>query len=268
MPVSSSTSAAVSLRFSVSAGYSRSTRSLRISAVRITPYAAAARHTTTMSPSTAPATASHQLARCRPMSERGRSPAGCVVTSADRREVAIGGWRYPQSGVWEPPRGPVNLRMPVLRYVRRMTDLASPARVGSLLRDWRRRRRLSQLDLALEAGVSARHVSFVETGRSRPSAEMVLHLAEQLDVPLRERNRLLLAAGHAPVYEQHDLQDPEMAPVRDTIQRPLAAHEPFPALVVDRHWEMLAANAALGVLLEGVAPELLEPPVNVLRVGL
>ena len=139
---------------------------------------------------------------------------------------------------------------------------------GPMLREWRRRRRLSQLDLALEAGVSARHLSFVETGRARPSADMVVHLAEQLEIPLRERNRLLIAAGHAPVYEQHTLEDPEMAPVRDTIQRVLDAHEPCPALVIDRHWEMLAANASLGVLLEGVAPELLEPPVNVLRVGL
>jgi transcriptional regulator with XRE-family HTH domain len=142
------------------------------------------------------------------------------------------------------------------------------ASVGPLLRDWRRRRRLSQLDLALEAGVSARHLSFVETGRSRPSADMVLHLAEQLEIPLRERNRMLLAAGHAPVYEQHALEDPEMAPVRDTIQRVLTAHEPNPAIVVDRHWEMLAANAAIGVLVDGCAPELLEPPVNVLRIGL
>ena len=92
------------------------------------------------------------------------------------------------------------------------------ATVGPLLRDWRTRRRLSQLDLALEAGVSARHLSFVETGRSRPSAEMVLHLAEQLDVPLRDRNQLLLAAGYAPVFEQHDLDDPEMAPVRDALE--------------------------------------------------
>jgi transcriptional regulator with XRE-family HTH domain len=140
--------------------------------------------------------------------------------------------------------------------------------VGPLLRDWRQRRRLSQLDLALEAGVSARHLSFVETGRSRPSADMVLHLAAQLEIPLRERNRLLLAAGHAPIYEQHTLEDPEMAPVRDTIQRVLTAHEPYPAIVVDRHWEMLAANAAIGILVEGVAPELMEPPINVLRIGL
>jgi len=140
--------------------------------------------------------------------------------------------------------------------------------VGTLLRDWRLRRRLSQLDLALEAGVSARHVSFVETGRSRPSAEMVLHLAEQLDVPLRDRNQLLLAAGYAPVYGQRGLDEPEMGPVREALDLVLAGHEPYPAVVVDRHWGMVAANRAVALLLEGVAPELLEPPVNVLRVSL
>jgi transcriptional regulator with XRE-family HTH domain len=150
-----------------------------------------------------------------------------------------------------------------------MTELAVPGvRVGPLLRSWRRRRRLSQLDLALEAGVSARHLSFVETGRSRPSAEMVLHLAGRLEVPLRERNALLLAAGYAPAYAERPLDAPEMTPVREAIDRVLAGHEPHPALVVDRQWELVAANRGLGLLLEGVAPELLEPPVNVLRVGL
>ena len=142
------------------------------------------------------------------------------------------------------------------------------ARVGPLIRDWRQRRRLSQLDLALEAGVSARHLSFVETGRSRPSPDMVLNLADRLEVPLRERNRLLLAAGHAPVFEQHALDDPEMAPVRDALGLILAGHEPYPALVVDGAWEMLAANRAVALLTAGVAPELLEPPLNVLRVSL
>jgi transcriptional regulator with XRE-family HTH domain len=142
------------------------------------------------------------------------------------------------------------------------------AGVGPLLRDWRKRRRLSQLDLALEAGVSARHLSFVETGRSRPSADMVLQLADQLDVPLRNRNQLLLAAGHAPVFEQHELEDPEMEPVRQALQLILDGHEPYPAVVIDRSWEMLAANQAVGLLTAGVAPELLEPPVNVLRVSL
>jgi transcriptional regulator with XRE-family HTH domain len=145
---------------------------------------------------------------------------------------------------------------------------AAGARVGPLIRDWRRRRRLSQLELALEANVSARHLSFVETGRSRPSADLVLNLAERLDVPLRDRNRLLLAAGHAPVYEQHALDDPEMAPVRETLGLILRGHEPYPALVVDGAWEMLAANRAVALLVEGVAPELLEPPLNVLRVSL
>ena len=140
--------------------------------------------------------------------------------------------------------------------------------VGPLLREWRRRRHLSQLELALEAGVSARHVSFVETGRSRPSAEMVLHLAEQLGVPLVERNRLLLAAGFAPVYQQRALDDPEMEPVRTALQRLLDGHEPYPAIVVDRHWGMLAANRAVAFLTDGAAPHLLEPPVNVLRLGL
>jgi transcriptional regulator with XRE-family HTH domain len=137
-----------------------------------------------------------------------------------------------------------------------------------MLRDWRMRRRLSQLDLALEAGVSARHISFVETGRSRPSADMVLHLAAELDVPLRERNRLLLAAGYAPVFAQNELDDPEMGAARAALDAILRGHEPNPALAVDRHWGMVAANRTLPLLLEGVDPALLEPPVNVLRVAL
>jgi transcriptional regulator with XRE-family HTH domain len=149
-----------------------------------------------------------------------------------------------------------------------MQEVAAPTRVGPLLRDWRRRRRLSQLDLALEAGVSARHVSFVETGRSRPSAEMLLHLAERLDVPLRERNALLLAAGYAPVYEERDLDAPDMQPVRAALDLVLRGHEPYPAAVVDRAWELIAANRGIGLLIEDVDPELLAPPVNVLRVSL
>jgi transcriptional regulator with XRE-family HTH domain len=149
-----------------------------------------------------------------------------------------------------------------------MTSVGAAPGVGPLLRDWRRRRRLSQLELALEAGVSARHVSFVETGRSRPSPEMVLQLAEHLEVPLRERNQLLLAAGYAPQYGEHSLDDPEMEPVRGAIQRVLDAHAPFPAVVVDRAWEMLAANASVPLLIADVAPHLMEPPVNVLRVSL
>jgi len=149
-----------------------------------------------------------------------------------------------------------------------VTSVDAAPGVGPLLRDWRMRRRLSQLDLALEAGVSARHVSFVETGRARPSAEMVLQLAEHLDVPLRERNQMLLAAGYAPRYGERDLDDPEMQPVRAAIQRVLDAHAPFPAVVVDRAWEMIAANASVPLLIADVAPHLMEPPVNVLRVSL
>jgi transcriptional regulator with XRE-family HTH domain len=149
-----------------------------------------------------------------------------------------------------------------------MSDVIDRPAVGLLLRDWRKRRHLSQLDLALEAGVSNRHLSFVETGRARPSAELVMHLAEQLDVPLRERNGLLLAAGYAPAYGQRDLAEPEMGPVREALQRVLAGHEPYPALVVDRHWGMVDANRAVALLTAGVAAHLLEPPVNVLRLAL
>ncbi|MDQ6804036.1 MAG: helix-turn-helix domain-containing protein [Actinomycetota bacterium] len=154
-------------------------------------------------------------------------------------------------------------------------SLATPApvatpsiSVGELLRSWRRRRRLSQLELALDATVSARHVSFLETGRARPSREMLLHLAEHLEVPLRERNGLLLAAGFAPLYDERSLDSEEMAPVRQALDRFLRAHEPYPALVIDRHHSLLAANDAVATLTAGVSPELLEPPANALRVAL
>ena len=128
---------------------------------------------------------------------------------------------------------------------------------------------MSQLDLAIEADVSARHLSFVETGRSRPSRELLLHLAEHLDVPLRERNTLLLAAGYAPLYHQRSLDDEELAPVRDAIDKILAGHEPFPAVVVDRRWDLVSANRpAMAILTDGVAPHLLETPINALRVSL
>ena len=140
--------------------------------------------------------------------------------------------------------------------------------VGTLLRDWRQRRRLSQMALALDAGVSTRHLSFVETGRSRPSPDLVLALAEQLDVPLRERNELLLAAGYAPRYAARSLQDPDLLEIRDAVGRVLSAHEPYPAIAVDRHWDLVASNAALAPLLAGVAPELLAPPVNTMRLAL
>lgn len=147
--------------------------------------------------------------------------------------------------------------------------MATETRVGTMLRDWRQRRRLSQLELALEAGVSTRHLSFVETGRSRPSAEMVLQLAGRLEVPLRERNRLLLAAGYAPRYAARSLEgDPELAEVRDALGRVLAGHEPFPAFAIDGGWNLVMSNGALDPLLQGVAPSLLTPPVNVARLAL
>jgi transcriptional regulator with XRE-family HTH domain len=127
---------------------------------------------------------------------------------------------------------------------------------------------MSQMDVALDAGVSTRHLSFVETGRARPSAEMILRLSEPLDVPFRDRNVLLLAAGHAPIYEQRPLEDPAMGPVRDVLDQVLRGHEPYPAVVVDRHWGMVAANAGIAALTAGVDPVLLEPPVNVLRLSL
>jgi transcriptional regulator with XRE-family HTH domain len=144
----------------------------------------------------------------------------------------------------------------------------APAPVGELLRTWRQRRNLSQLELALNAVVSARHLSFLETGRARPSREMVIRLAEELEVPLRERNALLLAAGYAPLYAERSLDAPEMAPVRQALDRFLRAHEPYPAVVIDRYHNLLAANDALDLLLEGVDPQLLEPPANALRIAL
>ncbi|WP_020018170.1 helix-turn-helix transcriptional regulator [Promicromonospora sukumoe] len=140
--------------------------------------------------------------------------------------------------------------------------------VGELLRQWRQRRRLSQLDLAIAADVSARHVSLVETGKSRPSAEMVLRLAEQLDVPLRDRNRLLLAAGFAPRYAERPLGGDALATARDAVARVLRAHEPYPALVFDRRWNILLTNRAVDRFFAGVAPDLLRPPVNLVRLGL
>jgi transcriptional regulator with XRE-family HTH domain len=140
--------------------------------------------------------------------------------------------------------------------------------VGDLLRQWRERRRISQLDLSIEADVSSRHLSFVETGRSRPSRDMVLRLADTLEVPLRERNHLLLAAGYAPVYGEASLSAPQMAAVRQAIRLVLKSHEPFPAVVVDRVWNLVDANATIDLLTAGAAPRLLEPPVNVLRLAL
>ncbi|WP_342775005.1 helix-turn-helix domain-containing protein [Nonomuraea diastatica] len=137
-----------------------------------------------------------------------------------------------------------------------------------MLREWRHRRGLSQLDLAIQAEVSARHVSFVETGRTIPSSAMVLRLAEHLSVPLRERNRLLIAAGHAPVIRERPLDDPHLASARDVLVQILRGHEPYPALAVDRRWNLLFANTAIDVFLEGVDASLLQPPVNMMRLGL
>jgi transcriptional regulator with XRE-family HTH domain len=139
---------------------------------------------------------------------------------------------------------------------------------GEQLRGWRRTRRMSQLDLALEAEISSRHLSFVETGRSRPSRDMVLRLAETLDVPLRGRNALLVAAGLAPYFPERSLDDPALAPARRAIEMILKGHEPFPALAVDRRWNMVAHNGAVAPFLGGVSAKLLEPPVNVLRLSL
>jgi transcriptional regulator with XRE-family HTH domain len=147
------------------------------------------------------------------------------------------------------------------------TVLAEPT-VGNLIREWRTRRSLSQMALASDSAVSTRYLSFIETGRARPSREMVLHLAEQLEVPLRERNRLLMAAGYAPVFPQRSLDDELMAPVREALDRFLEAHQPYPAAIVDGHWNLVAANEGIALMTQGVAPELLEPPANVFRIAL
>jgi transcriptional regulator with XRE-family HTH domain len=148
------------------------------------------------------------------------------------------------------------------------TARASPD-VGSLLRKWREQRRLTQMAVALDAGISARHLSFVETGRSKPGRAMLLGVTERLGIPYRARNEILLAAGYAPAYPERSLDDPSLAPVRDALDRILAAHEPYPAVVFDRGWNVVAANAAMSALAgrAGIDPSLLEPPVNVLRVG-
>src|SRR5438105_8135652 len=151
-----------------------------------------------------------------------------------------------------------------------MAGAAAPGSltVGPLLRGWRQRRRLSQLDVSARAAISTRPLSFLETGRARPSREMVLYLAEELDVPLRERNTLLVAAGFAPLYRETPLEGDDMATVRETLQQLLTGHEPYPALVVDRQWNLVLANRAIGLLVAGLPEALLAPPVNVLRLSL
>lgn len=139
---------------------------------------------------------------------------------------------------------------------------------GDLLRHWRLERRLSQLELAGRADTSTRHLSFIETGRATPSRTMLVHLCEQLEVPLRERNRLLLAAGYAPVYAEPSLDTPAMVPVRDAMRQLLAGLDPYPALAIDQNWNMIDANAGVALLIQDVDPELLAPPTNALRLSL
>lgn len=145
---------------------------------------------------------------------------------------------------------------------------AAPQPFGEHLRHWRQHRRLSQQGLAHEAEISTRHLSFVETGRAMPSREMVLRLAERLNVPLRERNALLVAAGYAPMYRERPLEDPALAPARAAVELILKSHEPYPALAVDRHWNLLAGNSMLPHLIAGADPSLLQGTVNVLRLSL
>lgn len=140
--------------------------------------------------------------------------------------------------------------------------------IGALVRSWREQRRLSQLDLAIEAEISQKHLSFIENGRAAPSRDMVITLADHLDVPLRDRNALLLAAGFAPIYRDRPLDDPALVQARAAIDQLLKAHEPFPALTVDRHWTLVAANGAVPALLSGVDPELVKSPANVIRLSL
>src|SRR5215472_6885395 len=147
-----------------------------------------------------------------------------------------------------------------------MANMTRP--VGVHLREWRRRRRMSQLELACEADISSRHLSFRETGRSRPSREMILHLAEQLEVPMRERNVLLVAAGYAPVFPERSFDAPELAAARQAVEIILEGLKPFPAFALDRHWNVMATNGALPQLFEGVAPELMAAPINAMRITL
>ena len=175
----------------------------------------------------------------------------------------------------EPARGQsitreVMGRMPRRCYLFAMTSTALPMQsgVGDLMREWRQRRRLSQLELAGEADISTRHLSFVENGRSVPSRSMLLRLAERLDMPLRARNEMLHAAGFAALYSERPLDAPEMSVARRTVDAVLNAHAPFPALAVDRHWTLVASNAAVTPLLAGVSVALLQGPVNVLRLSL
>ncbi|HEV7255484.1 MAG TPA: helix-turn-helix transcriptional regulator [Mesorhizobium sp.] len=147
-----------------------------------------------------------------------------------------------------------------------METISTP--VGAMIREWRRQRRLSQLDLASEAEISQRHLSFVESGRSKPSRDMILKLSEHLSVPLRERNRLLVAGGFAPGFSERPLHDPSLTAAREAVELVLTGHMPHPAMAVDRHWNLVSANAAIQPFLGAADPSLLQPPVNVLRLSL
>jgi len=153
------------------------------------------------------------------------------------------------------------------RHVSADRNGSKPIHIGDHLREWRQRRHLSQLDLAVDAEISARHLSFVETGRAAPSREMVLKLAERLAVPLRERNVLLVAAGFAPAYQQRSLDDPALTSARAAIDLVLKAHEPNPALAYDRHWNLVTANRMVAPLLKDVPPRLLGQPINIMRLA-
>lgn len=161
--------------------------------------------------------------------------------------------------------------LPALRYGPDMMNSArahSTRPVGDLLREWRQRRHISQLDLACDAEISTRHLSFLETGRSQPSRDMVLRLAERLEIPLRERNLLLVSAGFAPVFPERGLADPALDAARRAVDLVIAGHEPSPALAIDRHWTLVTSNGAVTRLLTGVDAQLLQAPVNVLRLSL
>jgi transcriptional regulator with XRE-family HTH domain len=151
-----------------------------------------------------------------------------------------------------------------------MAPAISHIGVGQQLRGRRERRRRTQLDLALDAGISARHLSFVETGRSKPGRDLLIRVLRELDVPFREQNELLLAAGHAPAFPERSLDDPDLAPVREALDLVLKEHEPYPAVAFDRHWNLVAANSVMWAMASqaDIDPALIEPPVNVLRVGL
>src|SRR5688500_7922628 len=151
-------------------------------------------------------------------------------------------------------------RGPIAALSSRPMNATAQRPVGDLLREWRQRRRLSQLDFSVEAEISSRHLSFLETGRSQPSREMLLHLTELLEVPLRERNTLLVAAGFAPVFAERPLDDPALESARAAVELVLKGHEPYPALAVDRHWTLLASNSSVGALLTGIDARMLQPP--------